>query len=992
MPRVPLRSGFEYNTSYEATVSGPAPEVGTVPRKPSDDTKSKKSFGHSKAQSAGLQEFRTLVDNDIHSRAKSTGGIQPILVGISRPVPSGDRQKHVTEAGNVNVKPAPTPVVSRLNTAASLPEQRKAQKSPMPPRRHVDIMSFAAATGNHLEGYNEEVAARNLDLKALARESAITTSVPKSKYQEEVASRNAVSMAYRYKPSAPMQSVPEDRRSNSLNSKAARSTSTSATLPAYKHEGVILPAKARSVQDSAAYHSRNGSATSKSSNQLPAIPQELSVEEAERAIPWLQNQKQPEVTQRSDESADPGTAVTRYPSMHVYKVFGSSNQTASLPPLPKMTTRANESRPIANSNPREHGHPLYSNPYEAPVVEYVDSGKQTSETRYDQASTRRMASKSSQYRGDDFSRRTGISSSRTSSADRGRPTSSLNHRRDMSNRTIMDLTEDEPEKQGQHESPNTDYLESPVLAQVTADMLQLRRAQDIGLDSSQYENVTTPWDTTDYGTPSARSLIAPSRHLKRWSGAVSDTGSIRSEQALAFSAVTTVSSMSPASQSMSRSGPQSESSRTAMSRERKSQGLTSRIAPVPDIDRPGPIDESAEKRLPTTLDPLENSKAPAFYVDTPPNAYNRQQNQLAAQTPKVLYTSPESLSSSDFINPSRAFGVMTRDFASTPSRQSTIRQQAPRQTSQPTVAQAQNATPRQHLGFEHKSKGVPSNIREISVVNEPSRSSQLDHVDTPFKELTASSFDEAEFARKQAQARAALLRLQMSLEEQYDMSPGRPDSSAQRHVARQILDQTRKPQLEEKKKSAPPTSMYYEKKDYQNKVKANRPAPIRTPSEDTIKAGSGYGYEKQGPNSFAQSVYSAVTVAPPTTTRPAVNGHTKSSSAGSASHSYNYAVGAGSNGAPRGASTLPNPPLTPVLPSPSGTEVSLSSFPMPAPQSPEERGRNSATEPDRPRTARMHSTKSSVASIASVYSIPHHMVPARDSSRRDQFEEEVEAW
>ena len=219
------------------------------------------------------------------------------------------------------------------------------------------------------------------------------------------------------------------------------------------------------------------------------------------------------------------------------------------------------------------------------------------------------------------------------------------------------------------------------------------------------------------------------------------------------------------------------------------------------------------------------------------------------------------------------------------------------------------------------------------------------------------------------------------------MPPGRPDSSAQRHVARQILDQDRKPQSEEKKTSAPPTSMYYEKKEYQSRAETNRPAPLRTPSEDTSKASSGYSYEKAGPNSFAQSVYSAVTIAPSTTRPPTTNGHTKSSSAGSASHSYNYANGASTNNGSRALSTLPNPPLTPVLPSPSGTEVSLSSFPMP--QAPEFRGRIPAVENDRPQTARMHSTKSSVASIASVYSIPHHMVPSRDSSRRDTFDKEV---
>ena len=482
-------------------------------------------------------------------------------------------------------------------------------------------------------------------------------------------------------------------------------------------------------------------------------------------------------------------------------------------------------------------------------------------------------------------------------------------------------------------------------------MLQVHRAQMIASGGYNHQDVLTPPNSAENGESLIQGLQMPSRQPKRWSGAFSDSGSSFNEQPLAFSGVTTVSSVSPASRPISKFNPAAGVSKDTQSREHTSQSSTSRRVPVSDIARSKTTEDGTEQRQSTTsyLGSRDRAKSPVFYVDTASQVNTQQQIHQAAQTPQIIYTSPESLHSADFADPSRSFGVMARDFAPTPSRPSvtnpsatqqksqsnverepfTPREQTrshlPEQKVQSSVPSEQKSTARRHVGFEKKEKGVLGDVPEIPVINEPPLSPQLDHVDTPQEELTASSFDEVEFARKQAQARAALLRLQMSLEEQYDMSPGRPDSSTQRHVARQILDQTRTPQPEEKKTSHPPTSMYYERKEYQSKAPKNRPTPIRTSSEETTKSIS--GYTKQGPNSFASTVYDAVTIAP-ASTRPAMNSHTKSSSAGSASHSYNYAKGTGIMNGNWAASTFPNPPLTPVLPSPSGTEVSLSSFPM----------------------------------------------------------------
>lgn len=1021
-PILPVRSGFEYNNSYEATISGPPPEVGTFPRKPSDDKKPRKSFGHAKAQSAALQNYRTVVDKDAHSRARSTGGIQPILLGISRPATPGSMHRDVMGAGTNALAPAvpavprlntitslPASETARVNTVTSLPPPRRAQNLQSANKRHVDIMSFTAATDKYMEGYNEEVAERNLDLVSLANKSATTTSFPISRYQEDVATRNAALSGYRHKGQNRMQRVPEGGRANSLSNDTA-SQSTVASQRGYKQEGVISTSgkPTRSLQDSIAHYSRSGSGTSKISTPLPLIPQDVPLEESHRIMPRLGDNQSPAMRKQKHGGAEYEENVTRYPSLHSRDVLSNGDQSSLHPSYPMSITRANESRPITNGNPKDYLNPLFSNPYEAPGAENAEAAAKRLDPTTHRLTSRYPASMAPQNFGGNTSRSPEAAVSRTSSRDHSRPPSSMSY----TNRTFMDLTDDEPETLSRYNSYDVDYLESPILAQAKTDMLQVRRAQLVGPTGYRHHETITP-DSADMDVMDTRSLQAPRPQSKRWSGTFSNAGSFTNEQPLAFSGVTTVSSMSPASRTVSKFSTAAEASRIGKSRGVPSQSSVSRRAPFSDVTRPvrrqGPVHTTARSR--------DMNNASKSLLDGASNADSQsdpQQGPLPPSTPETFYTSPESLNSGDFLDPNRAFGVVARDFASTPSRQSTIRAAAPRQQSQPPAAEAtrppatrqwsepvvarEQKAPRRHLGFEHKSSVPSSKLNGLPVTKEPPKSPQLDHVDTPQKELTASAFDEAEFARKQAQARAALLRLQMSLEEQYDMSPGRPDSSTQRHVARQILGQTRPPQRQsaEKTANAAPTSMYYEKKDYQSKAKSkaesNRPATVTPPLEDTLKSASGYA--KQGPNSFASSVYSAVTM-PPTTTRASINGHLKSSGAGSASHSYNFAKTVNNSSAVRSLN-LPNPPLTPFLPSPSGTDVSLSAFPMPtiALQSPEQdqRGRRSTIEPDRPSTARKHSAKSSVASIASVYSIPHHMVPARDSSRRDQFEEEVEAW
>ena len=1029
LPALPVLSHFEYNISYEATVSGPPPEVGSLPMKPSSDAKPRKSFGHYRARSTGLQEFRTVAEKDTQSRATSSGEIKPILVAISRPATAIGKQLHHTESGNNGASLPPVPVAPPLDMTAALAVPNKAHDFQLAPKRHVDIMSFAAATGKHIEAYNEEIAERNLDLVAVAKKSTTTTYTPKKRYQEDVASRRAASMGYSYKKEAPLLKLPADRLSKPLNSSVVKRRPVNAAQQPYKHEGEVLPSaqKMVSTPGSAAHHSRNASANFKKLTPLPPISQEQSVEEGERVDPILENDSRPTTEQKSQEEGK-SQRTTRYPSLHGKKLLAEAGQPTSYPPLTKLSTRANEGPSVASGSTRDHRQPLNSNAYEAPIVEYAELAAPTNYPIAHGLDSKQPASSSSQQTADNSPLRPHPLSSRTSSADQARSLSSFGYSRDTLHRTYMDLTGDEPEPLSKVSttSQNLDYLETPVVAQAQTNTLQLQRAQLPGSDSYHNPGFIASLDPADGSTSSRRKYWTENRQSMRWSGAFSDNGIFDNTQPLAFSGITTMSSMSPTSRPIHKRSRATESSRTARSGDSILHSPTLQRAPFSDIEKSSYAGAKSHHVAVRSLD--SRTKAPI--IVTPPGAPTRpdsSQGPAASQTPHPVYTSPESLDSGDFIDPSRSFGVTARDFASTPSRQSTARPQAPRQRSQPLTAvatrpraprqkseggllQDKQSTPRPHVRGEYMSNSTANGIHELPVSQSPQNTPQVNHIDNHQDELIIPPFDEGEFARKQAQARAALLRLQMSLEEIWDMSPGRPDSSTQRHVAKQILDQTHMVQPEDLGSADAPTSIYHEQMDYQSKKKVNRPTQLRVQSENVVthrhallRAQSEniftmhHGYTKHGPRAFP-SVHSFVTVAPTATAAKPLTlaaGHTKTSSAGSASHSYNYANSNATNSSSNRTPTLPNPPLTPVLPSPSGTEVSetevsLSNFPVP--QSPEERGRASDAELERPKTARMHSQKSSASTQASAYSIPHHMVPRRDSSRRDQLDEAADTW
>jgi hypothetical protein len=146
-----------------------------------------------------------------------------------------------------------------------------------------------------------------------------------------------------------------------------------------------------------------------------------------------------------------------------------------------------------------------------------------------------------------------------------------------------------------------------------------------------------------------------------------------------------------------------------------------------------------------------------------PEACAKSQAGTTQSTPAgQIHYSPASLQSADFTNPSAAFGVRARDFAVTPSR------------SLPRPEQPSSPPAKVDKQLPAKEKAPVASIVNGGPV-QPS----------------AYTFDEDAFRRKQEQARAALIKLQQSLNEEFlppprnqaAARPNRLNSIGQRRVA-----------------------------------------------------------------------------------------------------------------------------------------------------------------------------------------------------------------
>ena len=379
---------------------------------------------------------------------------------------------------------------------------------------------------------------------------------------------------------------------------------------------------------------------------------------------------------------------------------------------------------------------------------------------------------------------------------------------------------------------------------------------------------------------------------------------------------------------------------------------------------------------------------------------------LESSQVEQLYTTPESLSSGDFVNPSRAFGVRTRDFATSPSKNHAAvgslssLAESQDEVDEPPAKPTNKAKQTNHVAFlttptqysppaqysshfdNSASRTVKPRLatkRPESVLGGPDPTHLQKLVDdvarmtspVPRTRAKANSpvFDEEEYAKKQAAAHAAIMRLHQTMKENLDQSFAfqvRHTGSSSEvgdsvpHI-RSYIDLS-----DEVGRPIAPASLFSKSRVPTSTYRDNRPgrAPLRTQSPST---------NMQAPTSTPKSARDW----PAPVNTPSENITRSNKDLPKINTVAELEAGTRT---PVSAISRPGDPfstMSPISPDNSSAPPSAHSA-----QSPE-RGRTTTSK--RPPHARIASTASN-ASTASAFSIPQHKVPARSSSARDSPE------
>lgn len=448
-----------------------------------------------------------------------------------------------------------------------------------------------------------------------------------------------------------------------------------------------------------------------------------------------------------------GTDSSKANTPHTSWLQDNSRPTSKMPPPPATQTQP--------TRQQTHSAPLSSHPIVAsPVNGSTLDGYHLSKAEVSQP--RRPESAQQQY--------TDRSSSRMST------TSSITPVINLPGRTIMDLTAEEE-------------LEAVELDVKRNSGMQLaERAHLVDIRTPSKEKVPqVPSSAEDIMATEGSGTITPTPARVAAQAEQPLTTPERKRPISSFSMVNTVASFSPSvkteqqptvedevyeTSSESQQRPEESAPRPTSVRSFHDQVTEPVMKPVPPNSQLAPHQaQTLKNRLSTVAETDWDSEGFDTAVETPSEIPQKQvlngvpeepkevleevpapleepaPPQLSTQTPsaavKNIHSSPESLQSVDYINPSAAFGVRARDFAVTPSK--------------PAVSSA----------TEDMST---SKIKATTIEPHPVKAPKARTVSPPY------AFDEEGFKRKQEQARAALIKLQQSLNEDF-LPPPRTQSA-----------------------------------------------------------------------------------------------------------------------------------------------------------------------------------------------------------------------
>ncbi|KAK4941479.1 hypothetical protein LTR10_018623 [Elasticomyces elasticus] len=894
-------------------------------------------------------------------RPTSSSKRLPVLVSVSRPSTSASRPE-TSENGSLMkaVSRAATDAVARAEqeyrqSAEYYTRNNRRQKAP----RYIDIFSISNANGKGpTTGYNEDIAERNLDLARVALEgNTQLLSSTASKYAEEVAARNAFpplpsSSSLETPIASPRQDFDDMHTGISDYTSSSRMSDQSPVSESVEAPGKHIP-------NSIDAYSRlpNGQTW----DAQPRSHRSLTDTRAHGTGRGSSAQNSQREGIASKDMSE-GTLAVRSPGP-------SSRQQERDDVLRKYQLSPTEIMPNRYTDHPQPSRPIMSM-----------SGNRTNVTHRIDYSVRSPSSLSN--------------------------ASSVRRAVNLPHRLIMDLTGNDSDVFSEASAAST-YSSSPVVEQAKFDTM--RRMQGAIMTSPRSE-IDTDAPRTD---PLLAEQVSPSAETEPSQPRTQDVPrssvpqSSNTPLTSAFSPVSTVASLPPRASVYLESpvksvaagtrnlvvsaGPQTteETAQHVQSEQQFSndsyyeeekeaviqQEPRSTVStPKPASQRTAVRDVSMAEQKPTHNNPAEMGHADG------PSVQARDE----PRQPRV-HTVPDNLHSTAIVDPSQVFGVTARDFASTT-----------------TITPITSATKNTSLNSEGRPRSAKS-TRNRSATHDPNtgRSS----VKSPKPSLYQSTFDESGFAQKQAEARAALIRLQESLNENFlpNPSPAPLVQSSRTNTPKHNFS------FSDGKPVAPSTIF----------AQVRNSPPVSPPPEDTTK-------EVRSDTTYHSLTTMSDTENMPNGITPKVSvlntegrGRSKGAELDGPGPSIMYPEALNK--------PLPMPPPLhvngirftkqhqPVPPSPG--EVSLSSFPIPvssprqsqasSAQASSSRQRANSADPQSSQSGtsqsqskshhshqsssggtgrglRRQSSLRSQASSASAFSIPYHMIPDRSSSIRDR--------
>ncbi|KIW33972.1 hypothetical protein, variant [Cladophialophora immunda] len=703
-----------------------------------------------------------------HTRTASTDAqykpsvsnrVQSALAGAAaRPSTSWSRPGTDGSGSLMNAVNLAADAVAKADQDYQYPADRylKDQVRPKTPR-YVDIFSLANSNSpGSRPGYNEDVAERNLDLARVALEGTHQY-VPLSTFQEEVAARNAY-------PSLP--------GSGSVDSS-----------PSVRQNG---------FHGSQSTGPRRGISSPVSSQ--PRSPQKPGERPFSRHTQNIHSSIGSHSRQQSDRSWDSQAQLHELPaSRHSIEDPRQAHALSS-----PTTTLASSSRDpmLAASHPSGVSGEFHPSVFpNGALGSYQLSASEVTQVKSNEPS--QMHRQGAVTSPDHSTDSQGYSHSVRSPSNLSNA-SSVKRTINLPNRTIMDLTGNDSEVFSEG-SPPSNYSSSPILEHAKIDTVQKEQGAAMSGPSTGHgmtdNSLTQTTARPPIGIEQAAAVDAPPSHQQQAEARSElprpQDPPPRSDFAIGFSPITTIVSASPrASVVLEAPSTSDQTVQTHINPESvdmqnkqnetmvalQSKQLAQQNERAPDQPSENSVKE-AEKQASRSDKGSGNGTIPGDQSGKPVDRVVQEAPAIPSFEPDsdldplpsprgYIHMAPESLNATGLGDPVRPSSVSTREFASTPARSML--------TSVPEEV-------------EVKSNGHAKTPGEPVTETWPKSSNLYIDTDLSKERLYStpgyqSTFDEREYAQKQAEARAALIRLQYSLNENFlTQPPPAPNSPSTRY-------------------------------------------------------------------------------------------------------------------------------------------------------------------------------------------------------------------